>query len=182
MIKRRVLSLVGPSLFRPILAVFFAALLLSTVGANGSALAAGAPTSGGPAKAAKTAMESWSIGWNTGNLDLIVEAVGKGFYWDASLPPEGIKGKELREYAALLFKAFPDTKFSYNHVKYTKKAVYWEWTWKATHTGAFAGKAPTNKAIVLSGIDVIRARKDGTVSIKSYWNELALLKAIGAAE
>ncbi len=172
-----------PSFSKSVRTAFLAGLLFVTFGANGSALAAGAPISGGPAKAAKTAMESWSIGWNTGNLDLIVEAVGnKGFYWDASLPPEGIKGKKLRDYAALLFKAFPDSKFSYNHVKYTKKAVYWEWTWKATHSGAFAGKAPTNKAIQLSGIDVIRARKDGSVSIKSYWNELALLKAIGAAE
>ncbi|MBN4016407.1 ester cyclase [Rhodospirillaceae bacterium AH-315-P19] len=183
MIKRRVLSLVGPSLFRPVLAVFFAALLLSTVGANGSALAAGAPISGGPAKAAKTAMESWTIGWNTGNLDSIVEAVGDGFYWTSPLPLEGIRGGALRKHAASLLKAFPNSQFSRGKVKRTDKGViYWEWTWKATHTGTFAGTAATNKSIQLNGIDVIRVHKDGTVGIKRYWNELALLKAIGAVE
>ncbi len=172
-----------PSLFMSVFAAFLAVALLAQFGAGRTALAAGAPMpEDDPAKIVKTAMESWSIGWNTGNLDLIVAAVGNGSYWDASLPPEGIKGKALRDYAGVLFKAFPDSKFSYNHVKYTKKAVYWEWTWKATHTGAFAGKEPTNNSIELSGIDVIRARKDGTVSIKSYWNENSLLKGIGAAE
>lgn len=178
MIKRHFLGL-----SMPVLAAFLAAALFVTFGANGSAMAAGAPKAGGDsAKVAKTAMESWSIGWNTGNLDLIVEAVGDGFYWDASLPPEGLKGKALRDYAAVLFKAFPNSKFSYRHVKYTQEAVYWEWTWKATHTGVFAGKEPTNKAIELSGIDVIRAQKDGTVSIKSYWDKTALLGAISAGE
>ena len=178
MIKRHL-----PGLSRPVFGAFFAALLLVTFGANGLALAAGAPTSGGPAKAAKAAMENWTIGWNTGNLDSIVEAVGNGFYWSSSLPLEGIKGKALREHAGVLLKAFPNSKFSRGKVKRTDKGViYWEWTWKATHKGTFAGKAPTSKSIKLDGIDVIRVHKDGTIGIKRYWDRLALLKAIGAAE
>ncbi|MEW5703646.1 MAG: ester cyclase [Pseudomonadota bacterium] len=160
------------------------ALVLVLVGNGTAALAAGGPRpDSDPAKVAKASMGNWSRGWNTGDLDSIVATVKNGTYWDASLPAEGITGDKLREYAAGLFKAFPNSKFSYDHVKYTDDGVvYWEWTWTATHTGPFGDKPATNKALQVHGIDVIRVGKDGTVLIRSYWDKWRLLEAIGATK
>ncbi|MGB1547953.1 MAG: ester cyclase [Alphaproteobacteria bacterium] len=132
-------------------------------------------------KKAQDLFDKWQTGWNTHNVDLLMEVAGEASYWDVTLG-ERISGEDFRKHAEAFLVAMPDVNFSVDEVTVTPdgKEVIWRWTWTGTFTGPLGETQPTGKKVAgLSGADFIYIEGDKIKKVDIYWNQLDLLTQMG---
>lgn len=73
-------------------------------------------------------------------------------------PPPGITADRAghRENLSIFRTAFPDAQFTIDDLVAEGQKVVVRWSMRATHSGCFYGRAPTNKPCTLTGIDIYR--------------------------
>ncbi len=132
-------------------------------------------------KKAEKIFDTWQKGWNTHNVDLLMEVAGEADYWDVTLG-QRITGEDFRKHAEAFLIAMPDVNFSLDEVTVTPdgKEVIWRWTWTGTFTGPLGETEPTGKAVKeVSGADFLYIEGDKITKIDIYWNQLHLLTEMG---
>ncbi len=133
-------------------------------------------------KKAEAAFDKWQGGWNTHNLDLLMEAVDSlEEYRDVTLA-QPIGKEDFRKHAEGFLVAMPDVNFSLDEVTITPdgKKIFWRWTWTGTFTGPLGETPPTgNKVEKLTGIDLLYLEDGKIKKVNIYWDQLNLLTQMG---
>ena len=75
--------------------------------------------------------------------------------------------------------AFPDVVFTADDVIGEGDRVAARFTMRGTHTGDFLGVPPTNKPIVVTGIDIVRFEGGKAVEHWHEWSGMELLEQLG---
>ena len=77
--------------------------------------------------------------------------------------------------------AFPDLRLSIDELFAHEDKVVWRWRSEGTHTGEFFGLLPTHKRGEVTGISIARLEDGKVVETWSEWDNLGLLRQLGAA-
>ncbi|MCE2510554.1 MAG: ester cyclase [Alphaproteobacteria bacterium] len=132
-------------------------------------------------KKAEELFDKWQMGWNTHNVDLLMEVAAETDYWDVTLNNR-ISGEDFRKHAEAFLVAMPDVNFSLDEVTVTPdgKEVIWRWTWTGTFTGPLGETQPTGKKVEgLTGADFLYIEDGKIKKVDIYWNQLELLTQMG---
>ncbi len=114
---------------------------------------------------------------DVGALDAHVAAGIELFPPQAGRPP-GIAGH--RALLQSLFTGFPDIRLDITTIVAEGDQVMFTWTAEGTHTGTFAGVAPTHRTLRPFGADYVRV-VDGKIAELAIYSNLAHLLGLPAA-
>lgn len=108
---------------------------------------------------------------NRANPSAISELIAENYVEQDAFPGQarGRVGVAMR--LAVLFAAFPDLKYDLKDLIAEGDKVVARWTMRGTQRGAFIGIPPTNRGVVISGIDIYVIEND---QIITHWNEVNL--------
>jgi steroid delta-isomerase-like uncharacterized protein len=116
--------------------------------------------------------------YNKGNPDALDELTSAAFVsHDRGNPThdrEGVSG-----IVQAIRTAFPDVHFTADDVFAEGDRVAARFTMRGTHRGEFMGIAPTNKPIVVTGIDIVRFENGKAVEHWHEWSGMELLQQLG---
>lgn len=117
--------------------------------------------------------------FNQGRAEVIDEIVAPDYMDYGHTPPgrgpEGAK-QDLRGIAAV----FSNPHFTIDDLIATGDQVISRWTGTFTHTGEFAGIAPTGKSLTLTGISIYRLANGQILETRNAVNWMPLLQELGA--
>ncbi|MDZ4141854.1 MAG: ester cyclase [Methylotenera sp.] len=101
-----------------------------------------------------------------------------GVYSDPSVGE--VSGKSPEIFAEHLWQAFPDLNFEVSrYAQISEIRVILEWVMRGTNTGSLMGLPPTDKSIMLKGIDVIEVSEDGIKSVTGYFDTKIIPTQLG---
>src|SRR5262245_11556682 len=78
-----------------------------------------------------------------------------------------------------LVRAFPDIHYVVEDLVAEDDRVAIKWTWRGTHTGDFAGFAPTHKAVANEGMAIFQLRNGKITRSTNQTDRLGFLQSIG---
>ena len=133
-----------------------------------------------PARATNAELIHWSFDQlNTHDLSAVRQ------FWTADtyerFPDEECRGAdEIAAYFEAVFAALPDFRIEVVNVAEQGDDVYVQWRMTGTHSGAaWAGVAPTGKAIEMDGIDHFVIRDGKVVSNFVVYDQMQFARAVG---
>jgi predicted ester cyclase len=88
--------------------------------------------------------------------------------------PEGVSGV-----VSMFYTAFPDARFTNEHIFGEGELVADHWHMEGTHTGPFMGMPPTNKHVTVSGIELFRVKDGKIVERWAQVDQLGLMRQLG---
>jgi steroid delta-isomerase-like uncharacterized protein len=91
--------------------------------------------------------------------------------------PQGSQGAKL--YATMLRTAFPDVQITHDFEFERDDKVVIRWIARGTHTGEFAGVAPTGKTTTVTGIDIFRIEAGRLAELWQEWDQLGMMQQLG---
>jgi steroid delta-isomerase-like uncharacterized protein len=106
-----------------------------------------------------------------------VSAVGQGEHDSMVKSPE-----DFLEFAKRLHAAFPDIHVTVEDAFGVDDRVALRWTMTATHTGDQLGIPASGKKVSVNGMTMVRFANGKIVEGWDNWDQLNLMKAIGAVE
>lgn len=131
-------------------------------------------------EAEKALIRRWIELWNTGDLDAIEEFVTPDYVRHDPNGPE-VRGPEAeRQLVAMYLAAFPDLRFTIEHLVADEDLVLAHSTARGTHRGDLLGIPPTERAVTVAVMDLFRLA-DGKIA--EQWvtiDNLGMLQQIGA--
>jgi C-1 hydroxylase len=92
--------------------------------------------------------------WNRRDLDAFFELLAPGYI--EHLTTGDITLEQLKDYAPAFFAAFPDIRFTIEHMVAEGDKVAAVVNWKATHRGEYLGIPPTGKKIDITVANIIK--------------------------
>jgi steroid delta-isomerase-like uncharacterized protein len=118
--------------------------------------------------------------WNQHNLGAMDEHVATEVVEHNPAGPSQGPGREsYRQSIAMLLSAFPDVQITIEDLIAEGDMVVERWTGKGTHRGEFMGIPPTNKRVMVEGIDIYRYAGGKRVETWRQWDRLGLLQQLG---
>jgi len=85
---------------------------------------------------------------------------------------QDIRGRnEMNMRMGLLFKAFPDFKFQFQHVYQKDSVAIATWKWTGTDTGGYIERKPTNRRAGLHGVTVGFFNQDGAIREVHFYQD-----------
>jgi steroid delta-isomerase-like uncharacterized protein len=87
---------------------------------------------------------------------------------------------EAKTFFETLIKAFPDAKFNVTSAWGSGDWVLVEYTLTGTHKGKILGMPPTNHAVEIHAVDVLKVANDHIARASTYSNGLELMTQLGA--
>jgi predicted ester cyclase len=134
------------------------------------------PAEDAPAIARRVLEEPWA-----GNLDAIDELVATAYLGYDQAEPSPTQGPSgMRENVERYLAAFHDGSLTVDDQVVDGDRVATKWTVTGTHTGEFAGIAPTGKQVTVSGVTISRIAAGKVVEAWTTWDRLGLLVQLGA--
>jgi predicted ester cyclase len=116
--------------------------------------------------------------YNQGDLAYLDEITSPDFVsHDRGNPTNDREG--VRQIVDAIKAAFPDVVFTADDVIGEGDRVAARFTMRGTQTGAFMGVPPTNKSVVVTGIDIVRFEGDTAVEHWHEWSGIELLQQLG---
>lgn len=116
-----------------------------------------------------------------GNIDVIDELVASSYIGFDQAEPAPTQGSAaMRENVERYLAAFQDGSLVVDGQIVEGNRVSTRWTMKGTHTGEFAGMAPTGKQVTVSGVTISRIASGKVVEAWTTWDRLGLLVQLGA--
>ena len=114
--------------------------------------------------------------WNSQDMNAIRELYQHdAVFYDPLLGNE-IKGEQIEQYAAGIYKAFPDLQFVVKSIAVSDKLAMAEWSQNGTNTGEILGKPATGRYIEIPAVSVLRYTDSGNlISHYDYWDMKKLL-------
>lgn len=126
--------------------------------------------------------------WNKGNLAAVDELLSPNYtlrvlYHNPGRPDVFTPGTEgIKRSVPMYRKAFPDLHITLEAIIQEGDRLAVQWSAQATHTGAFRGIAPTDKAVSYAGINIYRV-VDGKIAEELYSGDrLGLWQQLGKVE
>jgi predicted ester cyclase len=119
--------------------------------------------------------------YNQGDIAFLDELTSSGFVsHDRGNPTSDRQG--VKEIVGAIKAAFPDVVFTADDVIGEDDRVAARFTMRGTHTGEFMGVPPTNKPIVVTGIDIVRF--EGGIAVEHWheWSGMELLQQLGVLD
>jgi steroid delta-isomerase-like uncharacterized protein len=117
---------------------------------------------------------------NSRDLDGYLSRIDDSYVGQSETAPGPIHGREgVRQNLENIFRAFPDLQIETEQIIASGDSVVARIRMTATHKGSFAGIAPTNKSIVLSGCNVIEIRDGKLISGRLYADNATLFQQLG---
>jgi steroid delta-isomerase-like uncharacterized protein len=117
--------------------------------------------------------------YNQGDVAFLDELTSPEFVsHDRGNPTNDREG--VKEIVAAIKAAFPDVVFTADDVIGEGDRVAARFTMRGTQTGEFMGMPPTNKPIVVTGIDIVRFEDGRAVEHWHEWSGMELLQQLGA--
>ena len=87
---------------------------------------------------------------------------------------------EIRSHAAEVHRGFPDLRFELVRAAHGEDFTAGEWRSVMTHTGEFAGLAPTGRVVRSAGVDVATLDPEGRiVHLASYYDGAEIMRHLG---
>jgi steroid delta-isomerase-like uncharacterized protein len=87
--------------------------------------------------------------------------------------------KEMEEYFARFFAAFPDVQLQVESVVAVEDHYAIAWTAQGTHLGKLMNIPPSGKHVSVRGITMLRTETGQVVHAQTVWDMAGLLRAIG---
>ena len=112
---------------------------------------------------------------NAGNPDSADQLISPDFTGPAGKGPEGFRASVLP-----LRQGFPDLHFTIQDIVVEDSRAVVRWIWKGTHSGPFAGIAPTGRQVSNEGIAIYRIEDGKIAEAWSQMDRLGVLQQIGA--
>lgn len=117
--------------------------------------------------------------WNTGNEDLISQAVAPSFF-DNTLPKGRPQGPEGLAFASRNFrKTVPDLQCTIEDLMVSADKVTARLSFNGTYKSEFMGKTPTGKAVHFFAIDILHIRNGKIVEDWHLEDNLTLMQQLG---
>ena len=130
-------------------------------------------------EANKTAMRQFfERVYNQGDLAFLDELTSPEFVSHDRGNPTGNRDG-VKQIVGAIKTAFPDVVFTADDVIGEDDRVAARFTMRGTQTGEFMGVPPTNKAIVVTGIDIVRFEAGKAVEHWHEWSGMELLQQLG---
>jgi steroid delta-isomerase-like uncharacterized protein len=122
--------------------------------------------------------------WNRGDAPGVVATTADDVIWRDVALGMPLQGRAALEDAVRAYMhAFPDLRVTVNSTTIDGHRLAEEWTSTGTHQGEFMGMAPTGRWIESYGALIVTCDDDGVVIEGAvYWNPLAMLRQLGAAD
>jgi steroid delta-isomerase-like uncharacterized protein len=128
----------------------------------------------------KAVIRRWMDLWNTGNLDAVDEFVAADYVRHDPNGPE-IHGPEAeRQLIAMYLAAFPDLRFTIEHLIAEGDLVLAHSTARGTHRGELLGVPPTDRTIAIAVMDLFQLADGKIVEQWVAIDTLGMLQQIGA--
>lgn len=116
--------------------------------------------------------------YNQGDIGFLDELTSADFVsHDRGNPTSDREG--VKQIVGAIKAAFPDVVFTADDVFGEGDRVAARFTMRGTQTGDFMGVPATNKAIVVTGIDIVRFRGSKAVEHWHEWSGMELLQQLG---
>jgi SnoaL-like polyketide cyclase len=118
--------------------------------------------------------------WN-GNWGVIDEYIAPGYVGYDPAQPEPIRGPEgAKANFQKYVDAFTGARITVDDQLAEGDKVATRWTGRGTHTGDFAGIAPTGKEVTVTGLTI--SRLEGGMIVEDWitWDTLGMLVQLGA--
>ncbi len=122
---------------------------------------------------------------SSGRLEFVDEFMAAGFEFTNPTHPEPYRGAEFKNLVSMLRGAFPDLKFTVEHLVAEGDTVVGHWTARGTHTGTplhtLSGEIPAKgHPFAIDGISWLRIVEGKFVEARINEDTLGLLIQIGA--
>jgi len=119
--------------------------------------------------------------WNRGNVDVAAEVFAEAYVRHDLRPSQAAPGPRGQATIASDFRAaFPDLQMRVDLVVAEGDLVAARWTTEGTNTGAWAGRAPTGKHAVFSGVNIFRFEDGKVAELWNHRDDLGLMQQLGA--
>jgi predicted ester cyclase len=116
---------------------------------------------------------------NTGTVDRLPEFIAS----DCTIPHTNIQGLMwFREHLLTFHKCYPDLVVTVDGQVAEEDIVVKWWTMRGTHSGNWGGVKPTNKKILLSGVNIQKIRNGRIVEHFGGSNSLEALMELGVVK
>ncbi|MFZ0635674.1 MAG: ester cyclase [Candidatus Acidiferrales bacterium] len=117
---------------------------------------------------------------NAHDIDGYVSRIDDSYVGHSETAPGPIRGREgVRQNLTMLLGAFPDLHLETEQIIATGDFVITRTRATGTHKGSFAGIAPTNKSITVSGCNIIEIRNGKAIRGRLYSDNVSLFQQIG---
>jgi steroid delta-isomerase-like uncharacterized protein len=118
--------------------------------------------------------------WNRRDAaGLVATFADGGTYVDPASGGE-LKGEAIGNYAAGLWRAFPDLKFDVASAgECGDSLVAAQWVMRGVNSGSFAGLPPTGRSVELAGADFVRVEGDKVRSVRGYFDSRGVPEQLG---
>jgi predicted ester cyclase len=125
--------------------------------------------------------------WNEGRLDVADEVLAQGYIEHPSTPddtessePTGPDG--MKQFISMFRSAFPDMKFTIEHIVAEGDKVAVHLLGRGTHLGELRGLAPTGKRVAVGGAAIHRIENDKIAETYQVVDRLSLREQLGAPQ
>jgi predicted ester cyclase len=123
-------------------------------------------------------VKSYEVTWDTTNsADMPSFFAKAGTYTPSGEAP--LSGQAIADYAAAVFKAFPDSRMPIIDVFADGDKVCVSWEYSATMTGDYGPFKATGKSFKLVGCHVIEVEDGKLKSVISRWDRLDMMQQLG---
>jgi steroid delta-isomerase-like uncharacterized protein len=132
-----------------------------------------------PPKENKTAVMKMVDAFNTGDTTIVDELVDAKHRDETPFPATTPNREGLKQQIAALRHAFPDAKFTIDHIAAEGETVAYRWKLQGTHKGKLFGHGATNKKITHHGNDFVTFQNGKMVAHHSADNLREMLAQLG---
>jgi predicted ester cyclase len=102
-------------------------------------------------------------------------------YTEHQMPPgmkPGLAG--LKEHMMMMKTAYPDMKWTHDHIIADTNMIWAHFTMTGTNTGPWMGMPPTGKKVNFQGVDIIKLGPDGKATDHwGYIDEMTMMSQLG---
>jgi predicted ester cyclase len=104
--------------------------------------------------------------------------VAEGFVTHTPVPPFGSDREGFRAWLGSIFRAFPDMRWTIEHLLSEDDTVVARARSRGTHLGPFLGRAPTGRAVAIEAIHIVRIVDELVVEHWRHADTIGLLAQI----
>jgi steroid delta-isomerase-like uncharacterized protein len=123
-------------------------------------------------------VKRYEVTWDTTNAADMPSFFAEGGTYTPSGEP-ALSGQAIADYAAAVFKAFPDSRMPITKIFADGNNVCAQWEYTATMTGDFGPFPATGKSFKIVGCHVIEVEGDKLKSVLSRWDRLEMMQQLG---
>ena len=119
--------------------------------------------------------------YNAREIDRYLQLIDESYVGENEIAPGPIRGRAgVRQQLERMFSGFPDLRLEIEEILATGENLAIRVRLTGTHTGNFAGIAPTNKSVSWGACNVIQVRDGKVIRSRIYADNATLFQQIGA--